>query len=118
VAGAYSEAHQSTKTHHDVQTSGRGKSKAEQGFYERKIIHTGQGRQIIMGKSHRFDELSDRECSAPGCSKKIKQRMVDTKDAHLCYKHWCNKEADRRHLVNYQPRRKRVEAGLPVKTFA
>ena len=70
-----------------------------------------------MKKSHRFDELSDRVCL--GCGEKnIKQRMVDTKDAHRCYKCHCIKEAGRAHFVNSKPRRKRIEAGLPVKTFA
>ena len=38
-------------------------------------------------KSHSFDVLSDRECVKPGCSKKIKQRLVNDIDAHRCYKH-------------------------------
>ena len=70
-----------------------------------------------MKKSHRHDQLSDRVCLAPGCPKLIKQRMVDTKDARLCYKHFCKKEAGRAHFINNQPRKKRVLKNLPVKDF-
>jgi hypothetical protein len=70
-----------------------------------------------MKKSHRHDELSDRVCSAPGCEKHIKQRMVELKDARLCYLHYCKKEATKGHTVNTQPRKKRIVAGLPVKKY-
>ena len=70
-----------------------------------------------MKKSLSFDVLSDRVCSAPGCEKHIKQRLVDTIDAHLCYTHFCVKESGRAHYVNAAPRKKRIIAGLPVKTF-
>lgn len=71
-----------------------------------------------MKKSHRHDELSDRICSAPGCEKRIKARMVETKDAHLCYRHYCIKEAGRAHYINSNPRKKRIIKNLPVKDFA
>jgi hypothetical protein len=70
-----------------------------------------------MKKSHRHDELSDRVCGAPGCHKLIKQRMVDTKDARLCYQHFCLKEFKRGHTVNTKARMKRITKGLPVKSF-
>lgn len=73
-----------------------------------------------MKKSHRHDELSDRICigfKKHVCDKRIKQRMVDTKDAVRCYGCFCKKEADRAHYVNSQPRKKRILKGLPVKDF-
>lgn len=70
-----------------------------------------------MKKSHSHDELSDRVCSAPGCEKKIKVRMVELKDARLCYGHYCKKEAAKGHYVNTQPRKKRIIKGLPVKKY-
>lgn len=71
-----------------------------------------------MKKSHRHSDLSDRVCMAPGCHKLIKQRMVETKDARLCYEHFCLKEFNRGHTVNTQPRKKRIIKNLPVKSFA
>jgi len=44
--------------------------------------------------------------------------MVELKDAHLCYKHYCIKEAGRAHYVNRNARKKRIAAGLPVKEFS
>jgi hypothetical protein len=38
-------------------------------------------------KTHRFDELSARECLQVGCIKLIKQRLVDSKDVRFCYEH-------------------------------
>jgi hypothetical protein len=40
-----------------------------------------------MKKTHSFDELSNRACYKPGCSKKIKKRLVESKDAMFCYEH-------------------------------
>ena len=71
-----------------------------------------------MKKDHSHDVMSDRKCSAPGCNKPIKLRMVELKDARLCYKHYCKKEANRAHYVNAHPRRKRIEKNLPVKDFS
>ncbi len=71
-----------------------------------------------MKKSHRHDDFSDRVCAAPGCRKHIKQRMVETKDAFLCYLHYCIKENKRNHTINTKARLKRVINNLPVKEFA
>jgi hypothetical protein len=70
-----------------------------------------------MKKSHRHNELSGRICAVVGCIKHIKQRLVETKDAILCYGCFCKNEANRAHYVNANPRRKRIEKGLPVKSF-
>ena len=70
-----------------------------------------------MKKSHRQDELSDRVCANPACNKRIKLRMVEQCDARFCYDCYCKREANRGHMVNTQPRKKRVIAGLPVKSF-
>lgn len=67
-----------------------------------------------MKKSHSHDELSDRKCK---CGKRIKQRMVEQKDAERCYACYCKKEALRGHTLNSQPRKKRIIKGLPVKEF-
>lgn len=72
-----------------------------------------------MKKSHRYNELSDRTCALVGCKKHLKIRLVETKTNLLfCYEHFCKNEANRGHSVNTRPRRKRIEAGLPVKDFA
>lgn len=71
-----------------------------------------------MKKSHSHDELSDITCNYPGCTKKIKERLIWLKqNVTLCYKHHCLKEANRGHTINTQPRFSRLETGLPVKTF-
>jgi hypothetical protein len=70
-----------------------------------------------MKKAYRHDELSDRICSNPKCDKQIKKRMVELKDARFCYDCHSTREANRGHTVNTQARRKRVDAGLPVKSF-
>lgn len=67
-----------------------------------------------MKKSHSHDQKSDRACR---CGKKIKARMVEQKDARRCYGCFCKKEGTRGHTINTQPRKKRIVAGLPVKTF-
>ena len=49
-----------------------------------------------MKKSHRFDELSDKVCSDRGCEKRLKKRLVESKEARnitRCYDH--EKEAKR-----------------------
>ena len=71
-----------------------------------------------MKKTHRHDEMSDTICAAPGCHKNIKLRMVETKDAILCYKHYCKKESGRAHFINANPRKKRVLKNLPVNDFS
>jgi hypothetical protein len=68
-----------------------------------------------MRKSHRHDELSDRKCLK--CAKPLKLRMVETKDARVCYGCHRKKEANRGHYVNANPRKKRIVKGLPVKSF-
>jgi hypothetical protein len=70
-----------------------------------------------MKKSHKFDDLSDRVCAQPGCSKKIKTRFADSEKIEYCYLHFCMKEAKRAHYVNANPRKKRIIKGLPVKSF-
>jgi hypothetical protein len=70
-----------------------------------------------MKKSHKYDELSTRQCSAPKCVKFIKQRMVETVDAHRCYACHCKKESLRGHTINSKSRMKRIAKGLPVKNF-
>jgi hypothetical protein len=40
-----------------------------------------------LKKNYSFDVLSDRVCLEPGCSKRIKQRLVESKDVRLCYEH-------------------------------
>ena len=71
-----------------------------------------------MKKSHKHDEMSGVNCAAPNCTKKIKQRLIDSKDNVIfCYKHYGQQEAKRGHHINTAPREKRVVAGLPVKTF-
>jgi len=71
-----------------------------------------------MKKNHAHTVMSDRRCLAPGCSNLIKLRMVELKDARLCYKHYCKKEAGRAHYVNANARKKRILKGLPVKDFS
>jgi hypothetical protein len=71
-----------------------------------------------MKKLHSHDVMSDRICLHPGCNKPIKLRMVELKDARLCYKHHCKKESGRAHYVNANPRRKRIVKNLPVKDFS
>jgi predicted SprT family Zn-dependent metalloprotease len=70
-----------------------------------------------MKKSHKFDELSDRVCAQPGCPKLIKARFADSEKIEYCYECHCRKEAARAHFVNSNPRKKRIVAGLPVKSF-
>jgi hypothetical protein len=43
-----------------------------------------------MKKTHSFDQLSDIVCLEPGCKKRIKERLVQTKGrrgAYFCFKH-------------------------------
>jgi len=70
-----------------------------------------------MKKSHKLDDLSDRVCAQPGCSKKIKARFADRDSIRYCYLHFCIKESGRAHYVNAAPRKKRIMKGLPVKSF-
>jgi len=72
-----------------------------------------------MKKSHTYTELSDVQCSTPGCRRRLKQRLVNQKPTvDKCYK--CNRtrEAGRGHFINTNARRKRVELGQPVKNFS
>ena len=66
-----------------------------------------------MKKSHRFDDLSEKECSK--CGRLIKTRLVDRFE--LCYNCHRDKESKRGHHINRKAREKRVEAGLPVKEY-
>ncbi len=71
-----------------------------------------------MKKSHRHDQLSDVACRAPGCRKRIKQRLIEAKNSiYLCYNHYCKKERLRGHTINTNARQKRIEQNLPVKVF-
>ena len=71
-----------------------------------------------MKKTYPHTELSDKVCKHPNCNKKLKLRLVEEKqNVSLCYKHHCEKEAKRGHTLNTQPRKKRLEAGMPVKSF-
>lgn len=71
-----------------------------------------------MKKTYPHTVLSDRHCSHPGCNKRIKQRLTETKkNIHLCYEHHCQKEANRGHTINSKSRLSRVEAGLSVKNY-
>jgi hypothetical protein len=40
-----------------------------------------------LKKNYRFDDLSARVCMQPGCIKRIKERLVDSKDVRFCYEH-------------------------------
>lgn len=43
-----------------------------------------------MKKTHRFNELSDKQCNVPGCRKMLKERLVKSKEPHKitkCYGH-------------------------------
>ena len=41
-----------------------------------------------MKKTHRHDVLSDRTCSAPGCKKRLKLRLIEQRpNTHMCYEH-------------------------------
>ena len=40
-----------------------------------------------MKKTHRFDEVSDRVCLQLGCIKRLKKRLVESKDVRFCYEH-------------------------------
>jgi hypothetical protein len=54
----------------------------------RAILMTWTGRRDgTLKKSYSFDVLADRVCLEPGCDKRIKQRLVESKDARFCYKH-------------------------------
>jgi len=65
-----------------------------------------------------FDRLSDTECSFPGCHKRIKQRLVNDKPgATQCYAHHKMEEVTRGHFIDHQPRKKRIDAGLPAKSY-
>lgn len=83
-----------------------------------KILLTDYGGNKVK-KSHRHDELSNRTCAHPGCVKKIKQRLVDLKDATYCYEHHCQKESGRGHNIGIfgKPRKSRIAAGLSVKSY-
>lgn len=42
-----------------------------------------------MKKPHNFRELSDVQCTHPGCTKRIKMNVLERKPgADLCYKHF------------------------------
>jgi len=47
-----------------------------------------------MKKAHRYNNLSTKKCSTPGCDRHIKQNVLDRKpSADLCYRCFCAKEA-------------------------
>jgi len=55
-----------------------------------------------MKKSHPFNKLSNVVCIKPGCVKKIKLRLAESKavkKAFLCFKHFREKEAQRGHFI-------------------
>ena len=65
-----------------------------------------------------FDNLSTQQCSHEGCTKFIKQRLINLSDRFTkCYKHYCEDEAKRDHTINTRNREVRLLAGLPVKRF-
>ena len=71
-----------------------------------------------MKKQHTFSQLSSTTCAHPGCIKKLKLRLVENKPTmKLCYMHYREQEAHRGHFVDTQPRKKRVKAELPVKSY-
>ena len=45
-------------------------------------------RESTMRKSHKFDDLSEVECSIRGCTNKIKTRLVEAEDTDhpICYR--------------------------------
>ena len=65
-----------------------------------------------MRKSHSYDELSDKRCK---CGKRIKARLADRFDT--CYACYAKAEALRGHFINVKPRKKRLDSGLPTKTY-
>jgi len=70
-----------------------------------------------MKKPYKHTDTSHIECLE--CGAKIKMNLVARKlnTPPFCYKCYCAFQRKRGHLINHQPRRKRVEAGLPVKQF-
>lgn len=72
-----------------------------------------------MKKSHAHNEMSSSTCMKFGCRKMIKQRLIETKlHVPLCYKCYCEYEAEQRgHFINSNPRKRRIDEGLPVKNF-
>jgi hypothetical protein len=64
-------------------------------------------------KKHPHTKLSSTKCLR--CSKLIKQNLIDRKpDAGLCYK--CHRISTGKPSY-HQPRRKRIEAELPVHNY-
>jgi hypothetical protein len=40
-----------------------------------------------LKKNYRFDDLSARVCMQRGCIRRIKERLVESKDVRFCYEH-------------------------------
>ena len=53
---------------------------------------------MSLSKRHRYPLtlMSDRACEVDGCTRRIKLRMVDQRDARICYRHWVGFEEERR----------------------
>lgn len=69
-------------------------------------------------KKLRFDILSTKKCAYIGCTKFLKQRLVNDKPtATLCYGHHKKVEITKGHFIDHQPRKARVNAGMPVKSY-
>ncbi len=71
-----------------------------------------------MKKTYSFNVMSDKICAFASCDKRLKLRLVKQKPSTtICYKHYKETETDRGHTIDSQARKKRVCAGLPVKSY-
>jgi hypothetical protein len=65
-----------------------------------------------------FTDLSSKKCSVNGCNNFLKTRLVEQKPTvDMCYKHHKQREAQRGHTIDQMPRKKRILAELPVKSY-
>ena len=65
-----------------------------------------------MKKSHKHTDLSGKTCRT--CGKKLKKRL---EHFDICYNCFREKESQRGHYINANPRKSRLETGLPVKNY-
>lgn len=63
-----------------------------------------------MKKQHRFDELSDKVCSTPGCDRRLKKRIVELKPtADKCYRCFVREQQKRGKFMKSKKRTQPAE---------
>ena len=66
-----------------------------------KIFKSVVNHRGIMKKANKHTDLSRVKCKVKGCTKYLKQRIVDNKPtARVCYQHHVLQQASRNHIMS------------------